>query len=420
MSSQSELRIVPFNRGFFAAWLCVFSVLISPAIGAQETQKIPVNSDEAIPVGPFLFSPAVQLSWQARDNIFFTPDDPVSDQVYLARARLLFEIPIYESYVQFSYTPQYRDYKEYELEDKWGHFVDVAGAFEFASGMRLNATYNYIVGNLETREVDPGGELVWGDRRFTKNFAALGGDYFFTQTDGIIFEGTWTDIDHEDPELFYDYTRLYGTAGWLHQISPILVMTVNYGYIAFDAKDSDIQSNSFRDSSSNELTLGLKGQLSPVVATELAVGYRRTSYDLQPGDPPVSDFSGVIANGFISWDLAHDSALRLDVLRSDYPSNYGPNAYYVATGGSLMYNLDRGSFFGQARGRLQNNDYELPDPSTGDVRSDDIFSLGLGLGYRFTDLFSLWGTYLYEDRDSTVYEASYETNIFTLGLVFGF
>ena len=75
--------------------------------------RVSVNSDEAIPVGPFIFSPAVQLSWQDRDNIFFTPDDEVRDQLILARAQLLFELPIYQSYVRFSYTPQYRDYKNY-------------------------------------------------------------------------------------------------------------------------------------------------------------------------------------------------------------------------------------------------------------------------------------------------------------------
>ena len=85
-----------------------------------------------------------------------------------------------------------------------------------------------------------------------------------------------------------------------------------------------------------------------------------------------------------------------------------------------MYTLEHGSWYGQARGRYQNNDYELQDQTAGELRSDDIATFGLGLGFRFTELLSLYGTYLYEDRDSTIYEASYTTNIFSLGLVFGF
>ncbi len=385
-----------------------------------EFEGTSVKSNEAIPVGPFIFSPALQLAWQDRDNIFFTPDNEVQDQLILAKARLLFEVPVYESYFRFSYTPQFRDYKDYELDDKWQHFFDTAAAFEFSSGLTLNLAYSYIIGNLETREVDPGGELYWGDRRFDKQRAKIGGDYWITSRDGLIFDAAWEDLDYEDPDQFYDYTRLTGGIGWLHQLSPILVMDVKYGVMDFDAKDTpDFPSNDFRDSLSHDLTIGFRGQLSPVVATELRAGYRVIKYDPGPTDPQVEDFEGAIVNGFISWDLAHGSLIRLDLLRMPYPSAYGENANYVATGASLMYSLDRGSFFGQIRGRYQNNDYTLPDPRTGEERSDDIYTWGVGLGFRFARYLSLWGSYLYEDRD-TLYDYSYTINTFTLGLGVGF
>jgi hypothetical protein len=84
-----------------------------------------------------------------------------------------------------------------------------------------------------------------------------------------------------------------------------------------------------------------------------------------------------------------------------------------------MYSLDRGSLFGQLRGRVQNNDYSRPDRDTLEDRSDDIYTFGVGLGYRFTYYLSLWGTYLYEDRQS-IDQYSYTINTFTLGLVVGF
>ena len=378
-----------------------------------------VHSDEAIPIGPFIFSPALQLAWQDRDNIFFTPDNEIADQLILAKAQLLFEVPIYESYLRFSYTPQYRDYKTYELEDKWQHFFDAAAAFEFSSGLTLNLAYSYIIGNLETREVDPGGEVFFGDRPFNKQWARIGGDYWITGRDGLVFDASWEDLEYDDPELFYDYTRLTGGIGWLHQISPILVMDVKYGIMDFDAHDTEFENNDFRDSVSHSLTLGFRGQLSPVVATELRVGYGVMQYNPKPDEPQVEDFEGAIVNGFISWDMAHGSALRLDLLRMPYPSAYGDNANYLASGASLMYSLDRGSLFGQLRGRYQNNDYSRPDRITGQDRSDDIYTFGVGLGYRFTYYLSLWGTYLYEDRQS-LYRYSYTINTFTLGLVVGF
>ena len=142
--------------------------------------EVNVNTDEAIPVGPFIFSPALQIAWQDRDNIFFTPDNEIADQLILAKAQLLFEVPVFESYLRFSYTPQYRDYKTYELEDKWQHFFDAAASFEFSSGLTLNLAYSYIIGNLETREIDPGGEVLL--RRPS-----------FRQTVG---KGRWRLLDH--------------------------------------------------------------------------------------------------------------------------------------------------------------------------------------------------------------------------------
>ncbi len=419
------------NRIFVAVFFCG-SALIASVVPAQEApsssgmssgtgevSEVGVHSDEAIPLGPFIFSPALQLGWQDRDNIFFTPDDEVRDQVLLAKARFLFEVPVYESYIQFSYTPQYRDYKDYDLDDKWQHFFDAAAALEFSSGLTLNLGYSYIIGNLETREIDPGGEVFFGDRRFDKHSAQFGGDYWITARDGLVFDLLWEDLKHEDPQLFYDYTRLSGGFGWLHQISAILVMDVKYGVMDFDAHDSAFENNDYRDSLSHSLTVGFRGQLNPVVATELRFGYGIMQYDPQPNEPQVEDFKGAIVNGFISWEMAHGSVLRLDLLRMPYPSAFGDNANYVASGASLAYSLDRGSFFGQLRGRYQNNDYSRPDRITGENRSDDIYTFGLGLGYRFTYYLSLWGTYLYEDRD-TLYRYSYTTNIFTLGLVVGF
>ena len=386
--------------------------------GTGEVGEVGVHTDEAIPVGPFIFSPALQISWQDRDNIFFTPDNEVADQLILAKAQLLFEVPVFESYLRFSYTPQYRDYKTYELEDKWQHFFDAAASFEFSSGLTLNLAYSYIIGNLETREIDPGGEVYYGDRPFDKQWAKVGGDYWITARDGLIFNASWEDLEYDDPQLFYDYTRLSGGVGWLHQISPILVMDVSYGIMDFDAHSSPFENNDYRDSVSHSLTVAFRGQVNPVIATEIRVGYGIQQFDPKPGEPQVEDFSGFIANGFISWQLAHGSLLRLDVLRMPYPSAFGDNANYLASGASLAYSLDRGKVFGQFRGRYQNNDYSRPDRITGEDRSDDIYTVGVGLGVRFTYYLSLWGTYLYEDRQS-LYRYSYTINTFSLGLVLG-
>jgi len=379
------------------------------------------NAHEAIPVGPFLFSPAVQLNWQHRDNIFFTPDDEISDQVWMARARFQFELPLSESYILFSYTPQYRDYVDYELDDKWSHFVDVLGGFEFSNGLVLDATYKYMEGNLENREVDPGGELYWGDRWYKKHFAAFQLSYWLTAKDGFNLEADYTDLKHEDPDLWYDYTRWVVGAGWLHQLSEILVMNVAYRHTEFSPAENLFFDNDFRHSKSDELTVEFRGMINPVLRSGIRVGYRKTRYNIPPqAEVTIPDFSGFIANGYLNWALGHGSSLRFDLLRSDYPSNFGINANYIATGGSVQYQYERNRFRAQLRGRYQVNDYAIPDLVTGEDREDPITTWGAGLGYRFGPYVSLWGGYLYENRDSTIYRYSYDYNVFTLSLVVGY
>ena len=130
--------------------------------------------------------------------------------------------------------------------------------------------------------------------------------------------------------------------------------------------------------------------------------------------------------GYFNWDLGHGSSLRLDLLRSDYPSNFGINANYVATGASLQYQYQYNRFSAQIRGRYQVNDYAVPhvglpgDPDNGKDREEPISTIGLGLGYRFGPYISLWGGYLYENRDSSIFRYSYDYNVFTLGLIIGY
>jgi hypothetical protein len=67
--------------------LWVITAWLSMPAAAQESPTISQHTGEALPLGPFLFSPALELTWEHRDNIFFDPVDPVDDNVYVARAR---------------------------------------------------------------------------------------------------------------------------------------------------------------------------------------------------------------------------------------------------------------------------------------------------------------------------------------------
>lgn len=390
----------------------VLAVGLASSVVAQ--QDLNINEGEGVPVGPFIFSPAVGLSWEADDNIFLSPENEESDQIYTIAGKLQFELPVRESYLRFTYTPRYREYADYELNENMAHYFDFDGLFEFASGLQLKAGYRFVDGNLDVRQIDPGGELTFGDRQFTKHDVTLAADYWVTERDGLTVQGGMTDVS-SDEELFYDYDRSYLGIGWLHQLSEALTMDVQYRHSMFDATDTF----QYRDYDANDLTVGFNGLISPVLRSEVRFGYRSTSYDTAPGAPSFDDFSGLVAEGSLAWEMAHGSTVTLSINRSEYPSNNQQNPYYTATAGGLTYQYAQGRLFAHARVRLQTNDYELEDPRFGDNRTDDLTLYGIGLGYRFSPLLSLRGSYTYRDRDS-FYEYSYEGNVFLIGLVFGY
>jgi hypothetical protein len=387
------------------------AVFASVAVAQQDLN---INEGEGVPVGPFIFSPAVGLTWESEDNIFLSPENEESDQIYSIAAKLQFELPVRESYLRFTYTPRYHEYADYELNENMAHYVDVDGLFEFASGWQLKTAYRFVDGNLDVRQIDPGGELTFGDRQFTKHDLSLVADYWVTARDGVTVQAGYTDLAN-DEELFYDYDRSYLGIGWLHQLSETLTMDVQYRYLTFGASETF----AYRDYDANELTVGFNGLISPVLRSEVRLGYRSTSYDTAAGAPDFDDFSGLVAEGSLAWEMAHGSTVAISVNRSEYPSNFGSNAYYVATGGGLTYRYSQGRFFASARARVQTNDYELTVPGLTESRDDDLTLYGLGAGYRFSPLLSLRASYTYRERDS-LEPFSYESNTFLIGLVFGY
>ncbi len=384
-----------------------------------------VNPGDGVPLGPVLFSPSLQMGWVSQDNLFRTAVDPVSDDLYIARGNLIFDLPIHQSLLRLAYRPVYRNYKTFELQQNWSQFIDLTGRFEFSSGLVIDAQYRFVDGSQETREVDPGDELTFGNNPFRKNWISLEADYWFTARDGIRLTLLYDNVAYKDPltepspdpeeQQFYNFTRTAAGAGWLHQLNDVLVLDVTYRRVWFDPVDTF----SYRTSTSDEVTVGVEGLLSPVVSTQMRVGWRQTTFDEVDGEQVLEDYSRFIINGFVTWDMGHGSSLNLGLWRETYPSNFGLNAFYDTSRAVLTYRYDRERFFVLARARYQVNDYQVEDVVSGELRKDDITSYTAGLGYRITRIVSLYGSYIHLERDSTTPRNGYDANAISVGVTIG-
>ena len=421
-----DLSRVEFKTVILVGLALMVSAVVVDAQGFQmslgRSMEVPSQGLEPIAVGPFLFSPAIQLGWENQSNLWRSSSDPVEDEILLARMRLLFEVPIRESFVRISYNPQYRDYKNSVLRSKWEHYLTVSGDFEFSNGLTLRADYSFIDGDSSVGQVDPGGELVFNGQRFRRHHFGINAGYWFSSTDGLSFNVAETKVDWRgDPvsgtESWFDYSQTTARAGWLHQLSPALVMDVSLDYRKYEP---DAAADRTREYSGTGLTAGFRGQLNEVLSTEMRIGYAETDFSAGASAVPgFEDFSGLVLDGNITWDLGSESKLRLDLLRRPFASNYDLNSYYTATGGRLLYDIDRGRIFGQARARLQTNSYGIPDSVTGVKRSDDLMILSAGVGFRFTEKLSVRAAYSHEDREAP-YPFDYINDIVLLDLIFGY
>ncbi len=402
-----DLSRVDFKTVILVGLAVMAFAVVGGAQGFQmslgRSMEVPSQGNEPIAVGPFLFSPALQLGWENHSNLWRSSSDPVEDEINVARLRLLFEVPIRESFVRISYNPQYRDFKNTVLRSKWEHYLKVSGDFEFSNGLTLGVDYSFIDGDSSVGEVDPGGELVFNGQRFSRHHFGVNAGYWFSSTDGLSFNVATTKVDWRgEPvsgtESWFDYTQTTARAGWLHQLSPTLVMDVSLDHRDYEP---DAVTDGMREYSGNGLTVGFRGQLTEVVSTEMRFGYAETDFSAGASAVPgFEDFSGLVFDGNITWALGSESKLRLDLLRGPFASNYDFNSYYTATGGRLLFDVDRGRFFGQARVRLQTNSYGIPDSITGVKRSDDLRILSAGVGFRFTEKLSVRAAYSHEDRES--------------------
>ncbi len=417
----------------FVAGLVAVAVLI-PAVaqsqgfptslGLSDTvQQVPSMGNDPIAVGPFLFSPGLQLGWERHSNLYRTDAGSAEDDIYLARLRLLFEVPVRESFIRISYTPQYRESKNRDLHNNWDHFFEVSGDFEFSSGLTLGAYYRLVDGDTATSEVDPGYELVFSGQKFTKHDFGINSDYWFTARDGLTLNLNATKVEWRGDQNYedhgwYDYNKTWMSAGWLHQLGSLLVMDLSLRYSDYSPEAYDQR---FRKFNALDVTVGFRGQLSEIFSTELRLGYLKSDFaNASAASSAFEDFSGFVIAGNINWALGHGSTLRLDLRREPFASNYDYNPYYTATGARLLYDLDFGRLFGQARAAYQMSDYQFADSQWGIVRDDDLMIFGIGLGFRFTDKLALRASYIYEDRDSTIPTYSYLNKVILVDLILGY
>lgn len=400
-------------KNFLVVLFLVFPLFIF----AQEVTyegTVEETSKEGIILGKFIFSPSIEFIYENKDNVFLTKSSEVEDQVYLARPKLLLELPKEESYLRFSWVPQYRDFQDIEVKENWSHFFNLEGRIKTPGGLELAAGDKYIMkGSLEVNEVDEGGELVFGLLPFDKNHIYFDMKYFMDSTNGFGLNADYIDVSFEDPDelyekVWYDYKRTEFGATYQRYMNPLLRMAAGVNFLSYDPESAA----PFKKYDGMDYYIKFYGDFTPTVNASIKLGYEDLDFD------GAEDYKDWNARADIVWNFPSNRNLIASILRQGFPSYYGYGGSYTHNSINLSYNFNiTEKLFSAFSAGFGKNDYNKIS------RVDDWWEGRVNFGYHFNPLMSVRFNYIYQDRNSNedcIQGCDFKASTYLLNLIIGY
>ncbi len=377
----------------------------------------PLYADEApvgIRFGRFAVQPAIDASWIRGDNLLLTSDAPFVDTAYMVRGRVTATLLETVHDLKLAYEARYRDFQEFDLDDKLTHLFDVRSELELSPKARARVSNHFVHGAFEAQEFDPGGEIVASTDPFYRNYAGGVVALDFSERLGFEVQANYNVVRFLDGATeFFDYdTKGFGGT-FVYELSPLTSLLGEYVHTVTPEPLERPEAGSVADM----FLVGLRGDLTPMLRGEIHAGYATQRFDF--ASVP-QDFGGLVADVSLTRDFGETAALTARAGRRTSPSSFDDNGYYVSNYARLQFisPLAR-NFRVTLSGSFHLNDYPVPDASAV-LRNDDIFSGGAGLAYFFTPLAFLSVDYRHDQRNSNIELFAYSSNTVQFMVGFGF
>lgn len=382
------------------------------------TQVVPTRGEAAIPLGLWRFMPAVQVGWYQTDNLFRTAEDTVSDSLLQAAARLQLDLDLSDqSGISFVYNPIYRSFDDFELEENWSHLLRFRGDVALPMGLRLNGSYDYTESSLDVRDVDPSGELAFSAAPYTRQQGSLRADYLLSYVDAISADVEWNNLDYSGDDFFGSTVTRYGV-GWLRNLSPLLVLDLRLS--RRETEGEPFQGRGSTSSTGEDITLQFRGEITPVLETDLQVGWRRSQFEDATGRETGDPFESIILSGGVSWQLSEGVRVTAGVSRSDYLSALAERRFSVTTTIRAGVSLDRGRLGGSVSGSFGLQDFAGDELVAGEVLdSEEHIRASASVRYQVASFVFAQSGFSYFERQAGP-ERSFTTGVWNLGVVVGF
>jgi len=377
----------------------------------------PLYSDEApvgIRMGRFAVQPSIDASWIRGDNLLLATDAPFVDNAYMVRGRVTATLLETVHDLRLAYEARYRDFKEFTLEDKLTHLVDLRSGIELTPSTKIRIGNHFVHGSFESQEFDPGGEVVASIDPFYRNFTDAVLALELSERFGAEISASYNVVEFIDTTTeFFDYdTKGFGGT-FLYDLSPLTSVVGEYVHTLTPEPIDRHQAGSVADM----FLVGLRGEITSMLRGEIRAGYATQRFE---SATVAQDFSGFVADVSLTRDLGEVAALTARAGRRTNPSSFDENGYYVSNHGRVQFITPFARNFRMTlTGAFFLNDYPVADAS-GVIRNDDILSAGAGLAYFFTPITYLSMDYRHDQRNSNIETFAYRSNAIQVMVGFGF
>jgi len=370
-----------------------------------------LGPDEGAVLGPFRVRASVDARYVDADTFIESSAEPTRDNYLEVQPRVLAAAPVGAGALRLEYSPVFRAFATYDQVNSSSHLVGAGLELPVGARVTLRARDRFQSGVLDTRVVDPGGEYFFGLGHFNRNDFDAGASIMVGPRLSVELGGAAGRVHFTEPSSFFDYDTRHASAGFGFELTPRLSAVADYVYDEVPANDERPEA----ESTAHGARLSLNGELLPLLAGELSVGYRRQ--DAPNAGEGGTRYSGLTLRAALMRELGRDSSFAVYANRSTPVSAYQENGFYVSTGVQGVLTLALAAKF-EARGGLgyQWNDYRTIAPEIGAPREDRILGWFVGLRRPIARKLALSAAYRNEDRNSNVDDLDTEANGFYLTL----
>ena len=384
----------------------------------------PLSADGVL-VGPVRLNPHMGVAQMYTDNVFRTNGNKVSDFATTLAPGIQAQLPFggFHSFM-IDYRTNIQYYSRTPSNDVQDQTAVGAFKFNFPGGLNIDLQGEHKLGH------DPRGSAVddvntqrLGVNKWTANGFTGHAEYVGTQSSVGLYLQTlrWTYLNNNQGPV---RDRLTNRADLIFSRNVTDKMSLR---ATVGAQQSIYDQNKNLDNVIYTFSGGGTWNVSEVTSADILVGYQHVQFTRatvnQP--PPLSQFlrdkdsfSNFYFMGRLNWQATPLLRITLQLYRTIQQTVSSGSLFYTATGVNLTARhelTDRTTVninLGYEHDKFQG--FSSGGTASGSDRSENLKNVAVGVNYQAVKWLGLGAQYIFEDRDSTQTEFTYQANTFML------